>query len=178
MESQSSTVVWAVLALSTAAVLALSMLRWVPPGHRIVATRRGVVSRVGGPGLFLRIPVADQVVVQPAGREDLPLVVHATSRDGTDVRLLVTAWVRRRSPEPATPYADPWADGSAAVEQLLAAEIERTDVCELNRVLEESWDSLVVAAEEVCWPRGVEVLDLELAELGALLTQPNGRGPD
>jgi len=176
--SQSSTVVWAVLALSTAAVLALSMLRWVPPGYRIVATRRGIVSRVAGPGLFLRIPVADRVVVQPAGREDLPLVVHATSRDGTDVRLLVTAWVRRRSPEPATPYADPWTAGSRMAEQLLAEVIERTEVCDLGRVLEESWDSLVAAAAEACRPRGVDVLDLELAELDALLTPHHGRGPD
>ena len=66
MEEEPGSVVWVLLTLSTVAALALSSLRYVPPGHRIVATRRGIVSRVAGPGLFLRVPVADRVVLVPS----------------------------------------------------------------------------------------------------------------
>lgn len=178
VDEQTGSVVWVLLVLCTAAALALSVLRWVPPGHRIVATRRGVVSRVAGPGLFLRVPVADQVEVLSAGPEELPLAVRATSRDGTDVRLLATALVRRRSPEPAEPYADPWAAASQAAEQVLADLIERTDVCDLSGALDGSWKGLVSAADGATRPWGVEVHDLELVELDALLTHLTGRGPD
>lgn len=178
MESESGAVVWVLLALAVAAVLAMSAIRWVPQGHRLVATRRGVVSRVAGPGLFLRVPGAEQVVLEVADPAELPLAVHATSRDGTHVRLLLTALVRRSPPAPALPYVDPWNAASPEAERVLGEVVESTDLCDLAGVLEESLRSLLTTIDEACRPRGVEVLGLDLVELDALLAHPAARGSD
>ena len=178
MESESSTVVWVILLLAVATVLAMSAIRWVPQGQRLVATRRGVVTRVAGPGLFLRVPGADQVLFEVAGPEELPLAAHATSRDGTDVRLLLTALVRRSPPAPAQAYVDPWNAASPEAERVLGELVERTDLGDLAGVLEESLGSLLTTIDEACRPRGVEVLDLDLVELDALLAHPAARGSD
>ena len=178
MESESGAVVWVLLALAVAAVLAMSAVRWVPQGQRLVATRRGVVTRVAGPGLYLRVPGADQVVLEVAGPEELPLAVHATSRDGTDVRLVLSVLVRRSPPAPAVPYVDPWAAGSLEAERVLREVVEHSDVCDLAEVLEASRGSLLTAIDEACRPRGVEILDLDLVELDALLAHPAARGSD
>ncbi len=178
METDSANVVWVLLALSTVAVLAMSAVRWVPQGHRLVATRRGVVTRVAGPGVFLRVPGADQVVLEQADPVELPLAVRATSRDGTDVRLLLMASVRRGPPAPALPYVDPWTAASPEAERVLGEVVERTDVCDLAEVLEASRESLLATIDGACRPRGVEVLDLDLVELDALLAHPAAHGPD
>lgn len=178
MESGSSTVVWVMLVLAVATVLAMSAVRWVPQGHRLVAIRRGTVSRVAGPGLFLRVPGTDEVVLEPSGPEELPLALHATSRDGTEVRMLLTALARRSPPAPAEPYVDPWAAGSEAAEEVLREVVEHTDVCDLAQVLETSQESLLTRIDEACRPRGVEVLDLDLVELDAVLSHPAAHGPD
>jgi SPFH domain/Band 7 family protein len=178
VEEEPGSVVWILLTLSTVAVLALSSLRCVPPGHRIVATRRGIVSRVAGPGLFLRVPVADRVVLVPSGPEELPLVVHATTRDGTDVRLLATARVVVPSPDRDRPFVDPRAEGGQALEGVLAATVERNDIAALADALGHAWPDLVAEAERVGRELGLEVAGLGLDELDALLTPHHGRGPD
>lgn len=176
MESESGTVVWVLLALAVAAVLAMSAIRWVPQGQRLVATRRGVVTRVAGPGVFLRVPGGDEVVLEAAGPEELPLAVHATSRDGTAVRLLLTALARRSPPAPALPYVDPWSVASPEAERILGELVATTHVCDLAEVLAASRADLLTTIDEACRPRGVEVLDLDLVELDALLAHPAARG--
>jgi len=160
------------------AVLAFSSLRWVPAGQRIVVTRRGIVSRVGGPGLFFRVPVAERVLLAPSGAEELFLGVHATTRDGTDVRLLVTAEVRLPPPDRGQPYVDPRGAGGLALEALLADAVRQHETASLPDALRRSWSELVAEADRVGRINGLEVIDLELDELDALLTPHLGRGPD
>lgn len=178
MESLPGTALWALLGVSALALLATSSLRWVPPGHLLVATRRGLVSRVAGPGVFVRVPVVDRVVVLPAGPEELPLVTHGTTRDGTRVRLLATAHVRVLAPAPDETYVDPCGPAARAAERVLAAAVRRHDVDELPDALQRSWDEVVAAAEHACRPLGVEVHDLDLEELDALLARLPARGPE
>ncbi len=177
MEEESGAVLWVLLTLSAVAGLALSSLRCVPRGHRLVVTRRGIVSRVAGPGLLLRIPVADRVALQPTGPEELPLAVHATTRDGTDVRLLATAEVRLPPPQRDRPLADPRRAGGLALEGVLAGWVETQDVASLPGAVRRAWAELVVEAGRAGEACGVEVLGIELDELDAVLT-PFDHGPD
>lgn len=179
MEQEPATVTWVLLTLSALVAIAVSVVRRVPRGHRLVATRRGVVSRVAGPGVFVRVPGADRLLVEPAGPEDLPLVARATTRDGTDVRLLATARVHVAAPEPDLPYVDPRVAGGRAVEDVLAAWVRSHPVAELPDALRRRWPQLVAAAAEAARPHGLEVLDMETDELEALLLTPSAdHGPD
>ncbi len=178
MEPEETTVLWILLALSAVAALALSSLRFVPPGHRLVATRRGIVSRVAGPGLFFRIPMADQVALVPTGPEELPLAVHDRTRDGTDVRLLATAEVRYAPPVRDRPYDDPTKAGGLAAEEVLAETIRAQEAEGLPDALRQSWPDLVAEADLAARVLGIEIIGIELDELDAVLTPPHDRGPD
>jgi len=178
VEEEPGSVVWVLLTLSAVAVLALSSLRCVPPGHRIVVTRRGVVSRVAGPGVVLRVPVADRVMLVPSGPEELPLAVHATTRDGTDVRLLATASVVMRTPDRDRPFVDPRAQGGLAIEAVLAGAVRGLGIVFLADALRHYWPDLEAEAGRVGLEHGLEVLGIELDELDALLTPHHDRGPD
>ncbi len=177
MQQEQATVMWVLLALSAVAALALSSLRLVPPGHRLVATRRGIVSRVAGPGLFFRVPIADRVALVPTGPEELPLAVHATTRDGTDVRLLATAEVLIAAPERDRPYDDPRKAGGLAAEAVLAENVRAQEADGLPDALRRAWRDLVAEADRAGRAHGIEIIDIELDELDAVLTSPHDRGP-
>lgn len=177
MEPEQTTVAWVLLALAAVAALATSMLRVVPPGHRLVATRGGIVSRVAGPGLFFRVPMADRVALVPTGPEELPLAVHDTTRDGTDVRLLATAEVLFTAPDRDRPYGDPAGPGGRAAEGVLAEKVRAHEVADLPEELSRGWRELVAAANQAARPHGIEITGIELDELDAVLTPHHAHGP-
>jgi regulator of protease activity HflC (stomatin/prohibitin superfamily) len=159
----------ALLGVPLLALLATVSLRWVPEGHVLVVSRRGLVSRVTGAGLRLRWPVIDRAEVVPVEPQELPLVVRADTADGCEVRLLVTASVMLVPPSPLERFIEPLASAELAAQRVLAEAVRRLAVADLAEGLTQSWPTLVAAADAATRPRGVRVLELELAELDVLL---------
>lgn len=170
MEDQHEAVFWLLLGLPLVGVLLTGAVRWVPSGHLLIATRRGVVSRVSGPGLFWRLPLVEQVELVPSGPEDVPVAAHATSRDGTELRLLATAWVRRLMPAPEQRYADPVPAAVASIELVLASAVADAELGAVSETLAEAWDDLTAEIRLECLPHGAEVLGLDLDGVEALLS--------
>jgi regulator of protease activity HflC (stomatin/prohibitin superfamily) len=161
--------VLALVGVPLLALLAVTSLRWVPSGHVLVVIRRGIVSRVTGAGLRFRLPVADRTELVEVETQELPLVVRAAAADGRDVRLLVTARVRLVAPTPLERFVDPVAAAEVAAQRVLAEAVRRLAVADLARGLTQSWPAMVGAVDAATRPRGVRVLDLEIAELDVLL---------
>lgn len=159
----------ALLGVPLLGLLAVVSLRWVPAGHVLVVLRRGIVSRVSGSGLRLRLPVADRTELVEVAEQELPLVVRAETSDDHDVRLLVTARVRLVAPTPLERFVDPLASAETAAQRILAEAVRRLAVADLTDGLTQSWPLLVAAVDAAARPRGVRVLELELAELDVLL---------
>ncbi|QCW50316.2 hypothetical protein FE634_07670 [Nocardioides dongxiaopingii] len=171
MEEHPDTVLWLLLAVPVIGLLAATLLRWVPTGHLLVVTRRGVVSRVVRPGVAVRGPAGDAVLV-PTEPEEVPLHVRATTRDGTAVRMLVRAEVRLVPPTPLERYTDPVRAAVPSAERVLQAAIEddpHGDLHDLPVRLRRSWPRLTALADRETTPRGLRILSLELAELDAVL---------
>lgn len=159
----------ALLGVPLLALLAVTSLRWVPSGHVLVVLRRGLVSRVAGAGLRLRLPFADRTEVLDVEVQEVPLVVRGVTADGHDVRLLAMAQARLVAPSPLERFVDPLASAQAAAQRVLAEAVRCRAVADLTDGLTQSWPSLVAAVDAATRPRGVRVLDLELAELDVLL---------
>lgn len=159
----------ALLGVPFLALLAINSMRWVPAGHVLVVVRRGIVSRVTGAGLRFRLPFADRAELVDVETQELPLVVRTTTADGCDVRLLVRAYVRLVAPTPLERFVDPLASAEPAAQRVIAEAVRRLAVAELAAGLTQSWPTLVAAADAATRPRGVRVLDLEVAELDVLL---------
>lgn len=173
MDEQPAPVFWALLAVPFLALLAIQSVRWVPPGHLLVVTRRGVVSRVTGAGLRLRWPIADHAEVIEVAAQELPLLVRGTTRDGSDVRLLVAAHVRLLPPSPLERYLDPLPSAETAARDALAGCLRRLDVAALPDALLRDWSGIVSTVDAATRPRGVRVLGLSLTELDVVLpTRP------
>ncbi|MDP2773864.1 MAG: SPFH domain-containing protein [Nocardioides sp.] len=159
----------ALLGVPFLALLAINSLRWVPAGHVLVVVRRGIVSRVSGTGLRLRLPVVDHTELVEVAAQERPLVVRATTADGHDVRLLVLACVRLAAPTPLERFVDPLVAAEAAAHRVLAEAVGRLAVADLAARLTQSWPTVVAAADAATRPHGVQALDLELVELDVLL---------
>ncbi|WP_340537577.1 hypothetical protein [Nocardioides sp. GXZ039] len=173
-------VVWLVLALALSGLVVAILLRWVPQGHALVVTRRGLVSRVRGSGPALRLrPDADAHLVATEPGE-LPLLVRGTTADGTSVRMVVRAQVRAVLPEPGTPYRDPVVAAVPAAEGVLRRAIEDApgdDLTDLPIRLRRSWPSLTGLADRETSPLGLRILGLELLELDVVLLDADVRPP-
>lgn len=169
MGTQPPEVLWALLVVPLLALLVVSSLRWVPAGHLLVVTRRGVVSRVTGAGLRLGWPLLDRAEVIEIAAQELPLLVRGTTRDGSDVRLLVVGQVRLLPPSPEQPYLDPLLSAGAAARRALATVVRRLDVSALPDALVHAWPSVVESVDAAVRPCGVVVLDLTLSELDVVL---------
>ncbi|WP_182523955.1 SPFH domain-containing protein [Nocardioides dongkuii] len=137
MEEPTATVLVFLLVLPLLVVLAGASVRWTPPDHVLVVSRRGVVRRVVGGGPTWRWPLLDVVEVVPLDAEPLAVTVRATTRDGHDVRLLAEASVPVEPPCPGDP-ADVLdrarADAEADLEDELARAVGDRDVADLGRV--------------------------------------------
>lgn len=103
-------------------LLAGASLRWTPPGHLLVLSRRGVVRRVVGEGALWRWPLLDRVRAVPRQSEPLAVSVRARTRDGHEVRVLAESVPAVALPVPGD-RADVVERARDAAEAALAAEL-------------------------------------------------------
>jgi hypothetical protein len=150
MEEPQGTVVVVLLLVALLTLLAGASLRWAPPGHVLVVSRRGVVRRVVGGGPTWRWPLLDTVRTLPREGEPLTVSVRATTRDGHEVRLLAetpAGPTRPLSPgDPADAADRARAAAEADLEDELARAVGARDVADLERL-------------DVC---GLEVVELDV----------------
>lgn len=134
---QSESVLGSVLLLAVLALLAGASLRWPPPGHVLVLSRRGVVRRVVGRGPTWRWPLLDDVEVVPVEAEPLAVTVRATTHDGHEVRVLAESATAVPLPVPGD-RADALERARDAAEDELATALARavgtSTVAELDRL--------------------------------------------
>ena len=151
---ETSLVVLVVPALVLLGVLAVGR---AGPDELLVVVRSGRVVRTRSGGLALRLPGLERFERVPTGRELLPLVARARTRDGVDVVLLADLALQVRG----VPL------GATHVEPCIAA--ARADVSTLVD------DLPALAARQLSelrcsLPAGIEALALEVTEVEALLT--------
>ncbi|WP_244929459.1 SPFH domain-containing protein [Nocardioides sp. W7] len=137
MQEPQGAVVVVLLLVSLLALLAGASLRWTPRDHVLVVSRRGVVRRVVGGGPAWHWPLLDAVEALPLEADPLAVSVHATTRDGHDVRLLAETTVPVWPPspgEPADTVLRARADAEADLEDELARAVGARDVADLERL--------------------------------------------
>ena len=162
---------WVVACGAALLLLAGSSLRVVPDEERLVVFRFGRVVRVRGPGLVLRLPGVERLLVVSMGPAQIPLVVHATTSDGVPVRLLGTGVCRVTDPSRAAETSpDPLTVTANALEDGLAEEVARAD---LNALLasRERFEARLpgeVTARTAIW--GAEVVKVEVSDIETWLT--------
>ncbi|MDN4162205.1 hypothetical protein [Nocardioides abyssi] len=151
-----------VLALAVVGLLAWASVAWAGAGRGVAVLRRGRVVRVADCGPVPHLPGLEEVRGWPTGEVVLPLLTRATTRDGTDVRVL--AQLRAELPPPATgtAYADPVAEAEQGAERALVTAVAERDAAGLF----DEVDGLAAALPE----------GLELVEVDAVLGRGHARG--
>src|SRR5690606_18108357 len=116
MESDAGLPLWVILAVPLLGLVAVSLLRWVAPGERLVVYRRGVVARLHGPGPAWQLPWVERAAHEPEEMLGTPLPIRARTRDGRRVFVGLEADLVTRPPVVGQRYADP----TATVEEVIA----------------------------------------------------------
>lgn len=152
--------------VATAAVAGRAVVKVVPAGHRGVVTRAGRVARSRRPGLAAVVPGVERIqMVALRPRPIDPLTVTATTRDGVEVRLVLSVFWRvadpvravRGEPETRTATAD-------AVERALRHLVATVDLASLLRDREPMLARLAVRTGPLLGPVGVELVDVDLLD--------------
>lgn len=157
-----TTPVVVVLALAVLGLVVGASVAWAGSGQGVAVLRRGRVVRVGDCGPVPHLPVLEEVRAWPTGEVVLPLLTHATTRDGTAVRVLAELRSELPAPTPGTTYADPVAVVEERAERLLVAAVAQRDADELF----DEVDGLSAAL-----PAEVEVVEVD-----AVLGRGHARG--
>lgn len=157
-----TTPVGLVLALAVVGLVGWATLAWAGAGRGVAVLRHGRVVRVGDRGPVPHVPVLEEVRGWPTGEVVLPLLARATTRDGTDVRVLAELRTRLAAPRTGTAYVDPVAAADRYVEQRVVVAVGARDVAVL---LDE------VEGLPAVLPAGVE-----LVEVDAVLGRGHARG--
>ncbi len=144
-----------------------SVVRIVPAEHCGVVTRAGRVTRSRPSGLALVTPGLERiemVALQPAPID--PLGVMALTRDGVEVRLVVSLLWCVADPTRAV-HAVPDARGAtaAAAERALHHLVANVDLANLLRHREVVLSGLPVIALPLVRPIGVELVDVDLLDV-------------
>lgn len=153
--------------LAAAVAVGCAVVRIVPPGHRGVVTRAGRVarSRPAGPALVLPgLEGIEMVALHPTPIE--PLGITALTRDGVDVRLVVSVLWRVRQPSlvlQAVP--DATALTAATVERVLHQLVANVDLATLLRDRGSLLTRLPVTASPLVSHCGVEIVDVDLLDV-------------
>lgn len=155
------------VALAAAAAVGCAVVRIVPAGHRGVVVRAGRVARSRPPGPTMVLPGLeriDMVALRPRTLE--PLVVAASTRDGVDVRLVVSVLWRAVHPSlVAQAVPDASATTEAAVERVLHHLVANVDLTTLLRDRGSLLAGLPVTASPLVSPFGVEIVDVALLDV-------------
>lgn len=166
-----TTTVGLVLALPVVCWLA-TVLRLVPQGHRVVVTRRGVVRRVHGSGVTVRVPFLDQYRLEQSEPHELPLMVRTTTSDDVRVLVLAEATVLLPAPRPGTAYADPWEPAEAAAQEAVGRVIGARSAHDLLHPEPLEQRTLRHAVSAAVDAHGVTLLELDLASVDVQLDVP------
>ena len=165
-----SYLVYAALLLVLLGVLAV---RWVPAGECLVVLRRNQVRRVVGPGLTALDPIRDhssRFVLDP---QDLPLVIHAVTRDEREVLVLARLSFQISDPGVAAHTAvDPATITAQVAEDVAASLLAGLSSADLHRIPATTLDQLLAAVNLRCALWGVTVHDIAIEEVDLRLVTP------
>jgi len=153
-------------ALAVAAVIGLALVRVVPAGHCGVVIRAGRVVRTRPSGLLVVVPFAERVaMVLLHPRTVDPLCVRSVTRDGVEIRLVLSVLWRVTDPATAV-HAAPDASAVVAdvVERGLHHMVAELDLAILLRERESFIGRLPVAAFPIVSSFGAEVVDVDLLD--------------
>ena len=163
----SAAVLLAAAIVAAVAMIGCAVVRVVPVGYCGMVTRAGRVSRSRSSGLALIVPGVERiemVALQPAPLD--PLAVMALTRDGVEVRLVVSVSWRVSHPALVVhAVPDARAATAAAVERALHHLVANVDLPQLLRDREVVLSRLPVIALPLVGPFGIELVDVDL--LGA-----------
>jgi regulator of protease activity HflC (stomatin/prohibitin superfamily) len=147
-------------------VVGRALVRIVPAGHCGVVYRAGRVVRTGPSGLLVVMPGVERVVMVALHHRAIdPLGVTVTTRDGVEVRLVVSVlWrvcdasrVAQSEPDSRDVVAD-------AVERALHRLAADVDFRQLLSARQAMLAELPVTALPLLAPLGVELVDVELLD--------------
>jgi len=154
------------VALAAAATIGCAVVRIVPAGHRGVVIRSGRVARSRPSGLVAVVPGLERVeMVALHPRTIDPLGVTALTRDGVEVRLVVSVlWCVADPTRAVRAVPDARAATAAAVERALHHLVANVDLAHLLRDREAVISRLPVSALPLVAPWGVELVDVDLLD--------------
>jgi regulator of protease activity HflC (stomatin/prohibitin superfamily) len=152
--------------LAAATALGCVLVRIVPAGHCGVVTRAGRVARTRPSGLLVVMPVVERVaMVALHPRAIDPLGVTVTSRDGVEVRLVVSVlWRVSDAALAALPGPDGRTAVADAVERALHHLVANVDFRYLLAARQSLLAELPVTTLPLVAPFGVELVDVDLLD--------------
>jgi len=157
--------VTAAIVVAVAAV-GCALVRVVPVGHCGVVMRGGRISRSRNSGLAVVVPGVERiemVALQPWPID--PLGVTALTRDGVEVRLVVSVlWCVADPRRAVQAVPDARAATAGAVERGLHHLVATLDLAHLLRDREEVLSRLPVTTLPLLAPFGVTLVDVDLLE--------------
>ncbi len=163
--------VWLVVGVLLLLAAVAVSLRVAAEHERVVVTRWGRITRVGGPGVVWRLPLLERsstVSLRPAQFE---LGVSTFTADGASVHVRATGRVRVVDPVRALQAApDPVSAAMTETEDRLAREVARVELGDLpaTRIRLENVLAADVSASTARW--GVEIEAIELYDVEVRLT--------
>jgi regulator of protease activity HflC (stomatin/prohibitin superfamily) len=155
------------VALAATAAIGCAVVRIVPAGHRGVVTRAGRVARSQPSGLVAVLPGVDRVEMVALHPQAIdPLSVAAMTRDGVEVRLVISVlWCVTDPALAVDAVPNVRAATADAVERALHHLVANADLASLLRDREAVLSRLPVSALLLVSPWGVELVDVDLLEV-------------
>jgi regulator of protease activity HflC (stomatin/prohibitin superfamily) len=152
--------------LAVTVALGFGALRMVPAGHCGVVIRAGRVARLRSSGLVLVVPGVEQVAkVTKHPRSIDPLIITARTRDGVEVRLVVSVlWCVVDPTLAVQAPPDARAATEDAVERALQDLVANVDLANLLRDRNSTLARLPATALPLLSSFGVELIDVDLRD--------------
>jgi len=161
-----STALLVAAALMAVVAIGCAVVRVVPAEHCGVVTRAGRESRSRPSGLAMVVPGVERIeMVAPQPGPIDPLGVTALTRDGVEVRLVVSVlWCVSDPRRAVHAVPDVRAATAAAVERALHHLVANVDLAKLLREREVLMSRLPAVALPFVGPFGVELVDADLLD--------------
>ena len=163
---ESTVLLIAAVLLAVMAAIGSSVVRVVPAWHCGVVTRAGRVARSRSSGLAIVMPGVERIDMVPLQPRSIdPLAVTALTRDGVEVRLVVSLlWCVVEPTRAVQEVSDAGAGTAAAVERALRRLVAGVDLQDLLRDRVAVLSRLPVIALPLLSPLGVELVDVDLLD--------------
>jgi regulator of protease activity HflC (stomatin/prohibitin superfamily) len=163
---ESAALVAVAAAVAAAAVVCAALVRIVPAGHCGVVTRAGRVARTRPSGLLVAMPVVERVaMVDLHPRAIDPLGVTVSSRDGVEIRLVVSVlWRVCDAVQAAQSESDGGTVVAGAVERALHHLVADVDLRQLMSARQTLLAELPLTTRPLLEPLGVALVDVDLLD--------------